>query len=108
GRRRLGWCPPRRRLTPADSRVRMLAEATPAHLVAFDLLAVGDDDLTGRPFAERRAALERARGETAPAGSARPPGGGPRSRPRSGRRGRRSTSRRPRPTWRSRGSGSTS
>ena len=43
------------RIHPADSRVRMLAEATPAHLVAFDLLAIGDDDLTGRPFAERRA-----------------------------------------------------
>ena len=48
------------RIHPADSRVRMLAEATPAHLVAFDLLALGDDDLTGRPFAERRTALEAA------------------------------------------------
>ena len=44
------------RIHPADSRVRMLAEATPAHLVAFDLLALGDDDLTSRPFAERRTA----------------------------------------------------
>ena len=26
--------------------------------MAFDLLALGDDDLTGRPFSERRAALE--------------------------------------------------
>ncbi len=48
------------RIHPADSRVRMLAEATPAHLIAFDLLALDDDDLTGRPFAERRAALESA------------------------------------------------
>ena len=48
------------RIHPADSRVRMLAEATPAHLIAFDLLALGDDDLTRRPFAERRAALEEA------------------------------------------------
>ena len=48
------------RIHPADSRVRMLAEATPAHLVAFDLLALGDADLTGRPFAERRTALEAA------------------------------------------------
>ena len=46
------------RIHPADSRVRMLAEATPAHVIAFDLLALGDDDLTRRPFAERRAALE--------------------------------------------------
>ena len=45
------------RVHPADSRVRLLAEQTPAAFVAFDLLAVGDDDYTGRPFAERRAAL---------------------------------------------------
>ncbi|GAB3590062.1 ATP-dependent DNA ligase [Angustibacter peucedani] len=45
------------RIHPADSRVRLLAEQTPASFVAFDLLALGDDDLTGRPFAERRAAL---------------------------------------------------
>jgi ATP-dependent DNA ligase len=38
----------------------MLAEATPAHFIAFDLLALGDDDLLQRPFAERRAALEAA------------------------------------------------
>src|SRR3954468_4717931 len=48
------------RIHPADSRVRMLAETTPASFIAFDLLALGDDDYTGRPFAERRAALERA------------------------------------------------
>jgi ATP-dependent DNA ligase len=48
------------RLHPAASRVAMLAEATPARFVAFDLLALGDDDYTGRPFRERRAALERA------------------------------------------------
>ena len=45
------------RLHPAASRVRMLAELTPASLIAFDLLALGDDDLTGLPFSERRAAL---------------------------------------------------
>jgi len=45
------------RIHPADSRVRLLAEQTPAHFVAFDLLALGDTDYTGRPFAERRAAL---------------------------------------------------
>jgi ATP-dependent DNA ligase len=42
------------RVHPAASRVRKLAVETPASFVAFDLLAVGDDDLTGRPFAERR------------------------------------------------------
>lgn len=45
------------RIHPADSRVQMLAKKTPASYVAFDLLALGDDDYTGRPFAERRAAL---------------------------------------------------
>ena len=45
------------RLHPAASRVRMLAEQTPASLIAFDLLALGDDDFTGLPFSERRAAL---------------------------------------------------
>ena len=47
------------RIHPAESRVQMLAEETPASFVAFDLLALGDDDLRPRPFAERRALLER-------------------------------------------------
>jgi ATP-dependent DNA ligase len=46
------------RVHPAASRVSMLAEQTPARIVVFDLLALGDDDLTGRPFAERRKLLE--------------------------------------------------
>lgn len=45
------------RMHPAASRVAMLAERTPAAFIAFDLLALGDDDLTARPFGERRAAL---------------------------------------------------
>jgi ATP-dependent DNA ligase len=45
------------RIHPADSRVRMLAEHTPASFVAFDLLALGNEDYTRRPFSERRAAL---------------------------------------------------
>src|SRR5215510_4046069 len=48
------------RIHPAESRVNMLAKATPAHFVGFDLLALGDDDYMGRPFEGRRAALERA------------------------------------------------
>jgi ATP-dependent DNA ligase len=54
------------RIHPAASRVNRLAEETPASFVAFDLLALGDDDLTGRPFAQRRAALERALADAAP------------------------------------------
>ena len=46
------------RIHPAESRVRLLAQRTPAHYVAFDLLALGDRDLTGEPFRERRRALE--------------------------------------------------
>ena len=45
---------------PAASRVRKLAAETPASFVAFDLLALGDDDVTGLPFRERRALLESA------------------------------------------------
>jgi ATP-dependent DNA ligase len=48
------------RIHPADSRVRRLASETPASYVAFDLLALGDENLTGRPFVERRALLEQA------------------------------------------------
>ena len=54
------------RIHPADSRVRMLAEKTPASFIAFDLLAVGDDDYTQRPFGERRAALVDALAESGP------------------------------------------
>jgi ATP-dependent DNA ligase len=38
--------------------VRRLAAETPAEIVAFDLLADGDEDLMPRPFAERRERLE--------------------------------------------------
>lgn len=48
------------RIHPAASRVRKLSQETPAHFVAFDLLALGDQDLRERPFAERRALLEKA------------------------------------------------
>jgi ATP-dependent DNA ligase len=47
------------RIHPAASRVAMLSERTPSRFVAFDLLALSDDDLMDRPFVERRAALER-------------------------------------------------
>jgi len=46
------------RIHPAASRVRLLAEQTPASLVAFDLLAIGDESLLDTPFGERRARLE--------------------------------------------------
>ncbi len=55
------------RIHPAESRVRMLAEQTPASYVAWDLLALGDEDLRSTPQVDRRGRLE-----TALAG-ARPP-----------------------------------
>ncbi|MCX4997041.1 ATP-dependent DNA ligase [Streptomyces longwoodensis] len=55
------------RIHPADSRVRTLAERTPASLVVFDLLALGDESLMTAPLTERRERLERElSGVTAP------------------------------------------
>ncbi len=48
------------RIHPAESRVRRLAAETPAHYVVFDLLALGDRDLTSDPYEERRRVLEEA------------------------------------------------
>ena len=48
------------RIHPAASRVKRLAGETPASFVAFDLLALGEEDLMARPFAERRRLLEEA------------------------------------------------
>ena len=45
------------RIHPAASRVDLLSRETPASLVAFDLLAIGDDDLMAHPFRERRERL---------------------------------------------------
>jgi ATP-dependent DNA ligase len=46
------------RIHPAESRVRMLAEQSPASFVAWDLLALDDTDLRGTPQGERRRQLE--------------------------------------------------
>jgi ATP-dependent DNA ligase len=54
------------RIHPAASRVKLLAEQTPASFIAFDLLALGDDDLTEKPLEDRRAALERAFADAPP------------------------------------------
>ncbi len=45
------------RIHPAESRITMLAAQTPAELVAFDLLALGGEDLRERGFAQRRERL---------------------------------------------------
>src|SRR5256885_9040079 len=48
------------RIHPAASRVQMLAAEHPASFVAWDVLALGDEDLRARPQAERRTRLEAA------------------------------------------------
>jgi ATP-dependent DNA ligase len=55
------------RLHPAASRVNKLAHETPAAFVAFDLLAIDNEDIRGTPQRERRLNLERL------LASARPP-----------------------------------
>jgi ATP-dependent DNA ligase len=46
------------RLHPAASRVKLLAQQTPASFVFFDLLCLGDRDLRSEPFQARRRELE--------------------------------------------------
>ncbi len=46
------------RIHPAKSRVAMLAAESPASFVAWDLLALGDDDLRAQPHTTRRARLD--------------------------------------------------
>ena len=55
------------RIHPAESRVKLLASQTPASYVAWDLLAIGKEDLRETPLAERRQRLEKElKGATAP------------------------------------------
>jgi ATP-dependent DNA ligase len=58
GREHLSWEQLSQRIHPAASRVRRLADETPAIFVAFDLLSLGGESLLDAPFAERRTALE--------------------------------------------------
>lgn len=58
GAERLDWEALSARIHPAASRIALLAGKTPAEMICFDLLAADGDDLTGRPWAERRARLE--------------------------------------------------
>ncbi len=54
------------RIHPAASRVNMLAAESPASFVAWDLLAIGDEDLREVPQGERRTRLEAALGGVQP------------------------------------------
>jgi ATP-dependent DNA ligase len=55
------------RVHPAASRVERLSRETPAEFVAFDLIALDREDLSERPFEERRALLRDLLGEPRPA-----------------------------------------
>nr|WP_165143086.1 ATP-dependent DNA ligase [Microbacterium endophyticum] len=57
GAQRLDWEALSQRIHPAASRVEQLAEQTPASLVAFDLLRLGDHELLAEPFRTRRSEL---------------------------------------------------
>ncbi|MDQ2637645.1 MAG: ATP-dependent DNA ligase [Actinomycetota bacterium] len=60
GRTRLDWESLSQRVHPAASRIKMLAEQTPAHFIGFDALATGDASLLREPFRVRRKALSEA------------------------------------------------
>jgi ATP-dependent DNA ligase len=55
---RLDWESLSQRIHPAESRVKMLAEQTPAHFIGFDALATGDRSMMDEAFSVRRAALQ--------------------------------------------------
>jgi ATP-dependent DNA ligase len=54
------------RIHPAASRVKLLAEQAPASFVAWDLLALGEEDLREAPLAVRRERLEQLLAGAAP------------------------------------------
>jgi len=54
------------RIHPAESRVRRLAAETPASFVAFDILAVGDDNLMPAPLQTRLLHLQRSLADASP------------------------------------------
>jgi ATP-dependent DNA ligase len=65
-RRKLDFEALLQRIHPADSRVRLLAEQTPAEFVAFDLLALAGADLMETEFSQRRALLEQSLTDAGP------------------------------------------
>jgi ATP-dependent DNA ligase len=54
------------RIHPAASRVKLLSEQSPASYVAWDVLALGDEDLRHAPLAQRRGRLEASLAGAAP------------------------------------------
>lgn len=68
GRDRLQFEVLQERIHPAESRINLLAEQTPASFVAFDLLALDDRSFLEEPFAVRRGALAEALADLPPDG----------------------------------------
>lgn len=66
GAQRLHWEALSQRIHPAASRVEKLSRETPAEVICFDVLALGDESLMNLPFAQRRARLESALAGLAP------------------------------------------
>jgi len=60
GRVRLDWESLSQRIHPAQSRVTLLSQETPAHFIGFDALALGDRSILGEPFRVRREVLREA------------------------------------------------
>jgi ATP-dependent DNA ligase len=60
GAQKLDWESLSQRIHPAVSRIERLSVETPAEIIAFDLLALGDDALMALPFGQRRSRLEAA------------------------------------------------
>jgi ATP-dependent DNA ligase len=58
GAQRLDWEGLSQRIHPAASRIQRLARETPAEIVCFDLLVLGDENLMDQPFHIRRERLE--------------------------------------------------
>ena len=63
---RLNFDTLQQRIHPAASRIARLSRETPASFVAFDLLALGQENFVEKPFRERREALEKALADAAP------------------------------------------
>lgn len=57
GTRRLDWDSLAQRIHPAESRVTMLSEQTPAIFIGFDALALGSRSVLDEPFTVRREVL---------------------------------------------------
>ena len=67
GAQRLDWEALSQRIHPAESRIQRLAAETPAELVCFDMLSLGNDSLLDTPLRDRRAHLTDALARCRPA-----------------------------------------